>query len=716
MKIKRSFSLLIFLAILAIPLAILADIYSSNIERWYNNLDDNNKQYLILFLIAAALTVIVVSFFWIKKSSKNSSQKVSNLHIKWEDHYTSHLEKAKHLISKARQKDALTELSKIKSEWLEKEITTILARLAEQKRLNIKEVQSESTKSLAINRINDSIISLVTEIEDYQEQEEAYIKEVKQFLLERYKNRLTQKLAGRQPIKPRMLASTLGTSENSYTAFVTHKKTKLRNSIDELFEEAHGRILILGEEGAGKSTILLQLVIKLLEKEKSAFPIILNIGTWQAQFQTLENWLTEILPLEMGTDQVTAQKITNQYPLILLLDGFDEIAESDRPSFWQALGKFSATPAHQFVITSQIDAYQNSTHDAPVNAQIEIGELTFEQIEKELKKTGFKQPEAQPLLQAIREDEVLQNAVRNPFYFNALQLLFANGKRLRDLQFNSNEIGERQKEIKQQLVETLLFNIPKGEFKKEEIYTWLSFFAYEMKRHQLTSFELSDLQYTWSTWTKKELGEAKNLNEIINDIPQRIKGGSFLFFFPTFLISLFIFLFQLVGIATGFTVKETEEMYRITTKDKSDWSTTSFFNNSLKEWKMGLLPTIVIGGIMMYALGWLIGLLVGLFIFIFMTAYHGAIETLSENHNKFLQINQPYQRFIGSAKALHFSLFQHILLRYRLSQKNLLPLRLDFFLGKMTEYHLLESDGAVWEFRHKILQDYFAEEFDSKYY
>lgn len=713
MKNKKSFLLLIFLTILAIFLAIIVDIYSMDIERWYNNLDENNQQYLIIFLVAAALLVIVITLFINKRFSKKQSQKSDNLQIKWEDHYSSHIEKAKVLIAKARQKDALSELSKIKSEWLNKEITTLSARLAEQHRLKIKEVQSEDNKGLAMNRINDSIISLIAEIKDYQKQEETYIKEVKQFLLERYKNRLIQKLAGRQPIKPRILASTLGTSENSYIAFVTHGKTELKNSIDKLFEEAHGRILILGEEGAGKSTLLLQLVIRLLEIEKSAFPIILNIGTWQSQFQTLENWLAEILPLEMGTDQVTAQKIKKRYPLILLLDGFDEIAKNERSSFWQALGKYSANPSHQFVITSQIVAYQNSTLDAPVNAQIEVGALTFEQIEKELKKTGFKQPEAQPLLQAIREDKVLQSAVQNPFYFNALQLLFANGKRLRDLQFNSSQVTERQKEIKQQLVEMLLFNIPKKEFNKEDVFTWLSFFAYEMKRHQLNTFELSKLQYTWSTWTKKELGEAKRLNELINDIPQQIKGGSFLFFFPTFLISLFLFSIHLIGIFTGLSVKETDEINRITTKDKSDWSTTSFLNNSLKEWKLSLLPTVIIGGLITYIFGWLIGLLAGLIIFILMTTYHGAIQTLSENHNTFLQINQPYQRFIGSAKALHLSILQHFLLRYRLSQKKLLPLKLDFFLEKMTEYHLLESDGAVWQFRHKILRDFFAEEFKS---
>lgn len=708
----KSFLSYIFLLFLTIFLVILVDLNSSEIELWLQgNLGENYLQYCILFFLLMALLIGAFIFLKRKKSTKRKNQSTDNIQIKWEAQYSFHLDKAKKLISKARQKEALTELSKIKSEWLEEKITTLSTRLAEHKKATIRHIESDEVKGLNINRINHSIISLITQIKEYQEQEETYIKEVKQFLSKRYNNRLNQKLAGRQPIPSRLRSSTLGTSKNTHTAFVTHEKAEINFNIEHLFEEAHGRILILGNDGAGKSTLLLQLVNKLLESEKFSFPIILNIGTWQSHFQTLENWLTEILPLEMGTDQATAQKITEQYPLILLLDGFDEIPENDRPSFWQALGKFSANPAHQFVITSQIEAYQNATHDAPVNAQIEIGALAFEQIEKELKNTGFNQPEAQPLLQAIREDKILQNVVQNPFYFNALQLLFANGKRLRDLQFHSTDNAQRQNEIKEQLVEMLLFNIPKTEFKKEQVTAWLSFFAFEMKRHHLTTFELSDLQYTWSTWTKKELGEAKKLNDLINDIPQRIKNGGSLLFFPNFFISLFTFILEIAGILTGFTVKETEEIYRIITKDKSDWNAASFFNNSLKEWKIALLPTLFLGGIFMFAFGWIIGLLVGFIIFILLIAFHGAIETLSENHSNFLQINQPYQRFVGSAKALHFSIFQHQLLRYRLSQKKLLPLQLDIFLKKMTAYHLLESDGATWQFRHKILRDYFAEKY-----
>jgi hypothetical protein len=78
------------------------------------------------------------------------------------------------------------------------------------------------------------------------------------------------------------------------------------------------------------------------------------------------------------------------------------------------------------------------------------------------------------------------------------------------------------------------------------------------------------------------------------------------------------------------------------------------------------------------------------------------------NRTEALQITTPYQRFIASAKALHFSILQHWLLRWQLYRAGVLPLRLVDFLNEMTARHLLETGGATWRFRHRILEEHFA--------
>ena len=83
-------------------------------------------------------------------------------------------------------------------------------------------------------------------------------------------------------------------------------------------------------------------------------------------------------------------------------------------------------------------------------------------------------------------------------------------------------------------------------------------------------------------------------------------------------------------------------------------------------------------------------------------------DFFKETNVNIVQISKPYQRFRASMKVLHFSIFQHFHLRYLLYEKGLLPFKLVTFLNAMSERHFLETDGATWRFRHKILQDYFA--------
>ena len=65
-------------------------------------------------------------------------------------------------------------------------------------------------------------------------------------------------------------------------------------------------------------------------------------------------------------------------------------------------------------------------------------------------------------------------------------------------------------------------------------------------------------------------------------------------------------------------------------------------------------------------------------------------------------------------KVLHFSILQHYHLRYLLSKKGLLPYKLVDFLNDMTQRQFLESDGATWRFRHRLLQNYFIDKYEVK--
>lgn len=113
--------------------------------------------------------------------------------------------------------------------------------------------------------------------------------------------------------------------------------------------------------------------------------------------------------------------------------------------------------------------------------------------------------------------------------------------------------------------------------------------------------------------------------------------------------------------------------------------------------------------------GLLVGLSLGLLVGLNIGVVSSLVKYIRTKHDSFIQIDRPYQRFLASIRLLHFSILEHWLLRYQFYKKGLLPLQLVRFLNAMVEIHLIESDGATWRFRHRILQEYFAQEWEEKY-
>jgi predicted ATP-dependent serine protease len=140
-------------------------------------------------------------------------------------------------------------------------------------------------------------------------------KTIKAYLLARYTERRRQKMAKRQPINLRLLPTSEGTSDETSRAFIPIGSDILQGHITGVFEEVRGRLLITGEPGTGKTGILLQLVVGLLEREMDSLPVLLNLATWRTEYNTLDTWLQEILPAELGRFETTGKKYIGARPV-----------------------------------------------------------------------------------------------------------------------------------------------------------------------------------------------------------------------------------------------------------------------------------------------------------------------------------------------------------------------------------------------------------------
>lgn len=519
-KNSRNLFLLLIITIVMIVSAFIPNILSLDAEKFAQQLlGGNYKAYLLMILVVGTAFVIYrTTNIGRLISSKRQDKSPILPNVIWNTDTARYIREAKTAVENAQPEKALQHLQHLKSPQIQQQVSLLLSHLAHHRDEGSSQPYKAREKSF--NKICHAIIILINSLEQQQSEGEKHTQRIKEYVRARCKKRLDQKLACRQPINMRRLPSKAGTRKDVSNAFVPYNSSAIQSEISKIFKDAQGRLLIVGKPGAGKTTLLLRLELSLLESERDAIPVLVDLATWKSDFTTLESWLEQILPSELGVNKALAKKILAQHPLIVLLDGLDEISDQqDRADCLDAIGRYGAQGDHWFVITSRTQEYAETTKDAPVHSQIEVGALTVKQIRTELETIGRTQPEALPLLQAINKDKVLRRAIQTPFYFNTLQLLFANGKRLSDLNFSANDVESRQDEIKERFIEMVTLPSSSGNHYSTDIRKHLSFVSYAMEEHNIVAFELSKLQYNWTTLPRKFLRTADGIRGLIVGLP-----------------------------------------------------------------------------------------------------------------------------------------------------------------------------------------------------
>ena len=708
---RKQIGIFLLIALLTVSVAVIPDIVSDDLKAFcLGTLGPNYPRYLIgFFIFGSVMLVFLTSDFSKNLFPGKRDDAVKKANIPWSVETATTVREAKAAIQNAVPEEALKKLFALKSPALDQELSLLANRLAYYQRESRIGVQTGEEKNTGYNRICRDILDLITAIETSLAASEKTNRELRDYLRQRYERRLKQKLAERQPVNLRRLVSTEGTSEETAAIFAPYGSDEIQDEIGKTFQDAYGRLLIVGAPGAGKTTLLLQLAQSLLESEPDALPVVLNLATWQSSFVNLKTWLEQILSAELSTNTSAAKLIMQQSRLILLLDGLDEVKQEDRVTCLAAIGEYGMDAEQRFVITSRIAEYKEVLKDAPVNLQIEVGPLTLEQLEAELERTGHKQPEALPLLKAIKKDDLLREAVQTPFYFNTLQILFAGRKTLSDLHFTADTIEGRQTEIKERFIEYEVSTSISKDYPVDSTKHWLYFLASRMNQGNKVVFELADLQYDWWKWSFSKLFQAWLVRYMVFGLVVGLVGG----LVGGLVVGL------VVGLVAGLVEGQKNRLPHIETMDKVKWSTKKFIALifTKEHLVLGLVVGLVFGLVEGLVEGLVFGLVAGLvagLVGVLVAGLVGVlvgvlVDLLTTNYTYFIQINTPYQRFKASAKGFWFSILQHWLLRYQLYKKGLLPLHLVDFLNEMTARHLMETDGATWRFRHRIIQDHFAD-------
>ncbi|MER6132171.1 hypothetical protein [Streptomyces sp. NPDC001815] len=166
--------------------------------------------------------------------------------------------------------------------------------------------------------------------------------------------------------------------------------------IADVYQHTSGRLVILGERGAGKSVVAQRLALELLEFRRPGqdpVPVIFGLHRWDPATE-LRDWLTACLQHDYNGLDFTgpsgvslAQELVENGYILPVLDGFDEISPG-----WhkEALRQLSATTM-PLVITSTTDVYARTVRGGRTlsrAAVIVLAPLTWDDLHLYLPRTA----------------------------------------------------------------------------------------------------------------------------------------------------------------------------------------------------------------------------------------------------------------------------------------------------------------------------------------
>ncbi|NEQ75677.1 MAG: NACHT domain-containing protein [Okeania sp. SIO2C9] len=530
-------------------------------------------------------------------------------------------------------------------------------------------------------------------------------------------------------------------------------------------------LLILGEPGAGKTTMLLKLTRDLIAKTdqnlNQPIPVVLNLSSWAKKQQKIAEWLVDELLSNYGANKSLGKYWVQEQQLLLLLDGLDEVKAQHREACVQAINQFMQDYGLvEMVVCSRIKDYEALSCRLKLRGGIYVQPLTSEQINQYLDKAGS---QLQGLRTLLQQDTALQEMMKSPLTLSIVSIAYKDISAENLPQMGS--IKERRRHLFDTYIEQMFHRHGRTKtmkYKPEQTKHWLTWLATRMVQESRTVFLIEKMQPTWLK-TKAE--------RIFYRIASGVTSG--LIFGPILGIisGLILWFFRLIsaGLVNGLQDGLISGLIsgliyglicglakgEIQTVESLKFSGQEFKKNSKKGLQFGLLSGLIYGLIfgLYYRLtqttlimGIISGLISGLLYTIIQATKGPEIESKKSPNqgikNSTLNavllgllpalivvpirvlIYRKYLQLIGIDSKLLWEVFvifgvfdlgiglifgggiaviQHFILHYFLTKKSVLPWNYTRFLDDATELIFMQKVGGGYIFIHRMLLEHFAQ-------
>ncbi len=227
-------------------------------------------------------------------------------------------------------------------------------------------------------------------------------------------------------------------------------------SISEIYDQAGGELLILGEAGTGKTTMLLHLARHLLDRaeqdESAPIPVVFQLSSWEEKQLPLEQWLIEELNSKYLVPRLLGGMWLRSEMLLPLLDGLDEVTEKARSACIIAINTYKQQYGlSPLVVCSRLTDYLLFPPRVLLQRAIVVQALTMQQVDDYFRNAGEK---FQVIYQILRRDTLLYGLITTPLMLNIITLAYQDKSPIELLTMRSST--ERYQRIFHTYVEQML--------------------------------------------------------------------------------------------------------------------------------------------------------------------------------------------------------------------------------------------------------------------
>lgn len=269
--------------------------------------------------------------------------------------------------------------------------------------------------------------------------------------------------------------------------------------IVDVFNDTSGSLLILGEPGAGKTTMLLELARSLIAHAEQdvtkPLPVVFNLSSWSEEHQNLGTWLIRELNTKYNIPLKLAQQWVNSDDLLLLLDGLDEVQQAQRKTCIQVINNHCRDRMIAIAICSRTTEYQLSKTQLQLRGAIVLQPLTDQQIDAYLDSSGEKLRVVRELLS---QDATLKELAQSPLTLSIMSLAYQD-KLAQNVQFFDSR-DARRKHLFDAYINRMFTRPGRTDisiYERKQTLQWLAWLARQMTRRSQTIFLIEQLQRDW---------------------------------------------------------------------------------------------------------------------------------------------------------------------------------------------------------------------------